>query len=170
MKKLDMDPSKAWITDTFEQFLIIHTFCECVRIASTRRFYQIHKTYVFLKNNMGITMKKYTIRWFLCRPNWRYNTFRCYNESRYKEGSLYMCLEFLLRKVYNVTFTLLSTAYKLRFWWTFQHDIVCLYRWLISSCNCCVSSIVLWYFGQIVWCKRFYKLYKSFLFSFIIRG
>ena len=34
-----------------------HAFCVFVRIASTRRFLQIPKTYVFLKNNMGLSMK-----------------------------------------------------------------------------------------------------------------
>ena len=90
IKKLDMDPSKAWITDTFEQFLFInHTLSVFVRIAPTRRFLQICQTYNFLKNNMGLSMKKYTVRWFLCRLNWRCNKFCCYNECRYKEGSLY---------------------------------------------------------------------------------
>ena len=84
-----MDPSEAWILDTFEQFFMNHMFCVFVRIASARRFLQISKTYVFLKNNMRLSMKKYTIRWFLCRPNWRYNEFCYYNECRYKEGSLY---------------------------------------------------------------------------------
>ena len=36
---------------------INHTFCVFVRIASARRFLQIHKTYVLLSNNMGISMK-----------------------------------------------------------------------------------------------------------------
>ena len=49
-------------------------------------------------------------------------------------------------------YPLLSTAYKFRFWWFFQHEIVCLYRWLISSSNCCFNGIVLWYCGQTVWC------------------
>ena len=49
------------------------------------------KTYVFLKNNMGISMKKYTIRLFLCRSNRRYNKFCCYKECRDKEGSLMYC-------------------------------------------------------------------------------
>ena len=35
-----------------------HTFCVFVRIASARRFLQISKTYVFLKNNMGLSTKK----------------------------------------------------------------------------------------------------------------
>ena len=51
-----------------------HTLCVFVRIASARRFLQISEMYVFLKSIMGISMKKYTIRWFLCRPNWRYIT------------------------------------------------------------------------------------------------
>ena len=34
-----------------------HTFCVCVRIASVRRFFQIAKTYVFLQNNMGLSIK-----------------------------------------------------------------------------------------------------------------
>ena len=34
-----------------------HTFSVFVRIASARRFLQISKTYVFLKNNMGQSMK-----------------------------------------------------------------------------------------------------------------
>ena len=34
-----------------------HTFCVFVRIASARRFLQILKTYVFLKNNMALSMK-----------------------------------------------------------------------------------------------------------------
>ena len=66
-----------------------HTFCVFVRISLARRFLQISKTYIFLKNNMGLSMKKYTIRWFLCRQNWRYNEFCCYNECRYKESSLW---------------------------------------------------------------------------------
>ena len=46
-----MGPSKASITDTFEKFFFMnHTFCVFVRIAS--------KTYVFTKNNMGMSMKK----------------------------------------------------------------------------------------------------------------
>ena len=45
---------------------------------------------VFLKNNIGISMKKYTIRWFLHRPFWRYKEFCCYNVCHYKEGSLYL--------------------------------------------------------------------------------
>ena len=36
IKKLDVDPSKALITDTFEDF-IYHTFCVFDRIASSRR-------------------------------------------------------------------------------------------------------------------------------------
>ena len=39
-------------------------------------------------------MKKYTIRWFLCGPNWRYNEYCCYNECRYREGSLYYSSHF----------------------------------------------------------------------------
>ena len=58
IKKFDIDSSKASIMDTFEQFYMNHTFCVFVRIASLRRFKQIHITYVFLKNNMGISMKK----------------------------------------------------------------------------------------------------------------
>ena len=38
-------------------------------------------------------MKMYTIRWLLCRSDWRCNEFCCYNECRYKEGSLYIPLE-----------------------------------------------------------------------------
>ena len=34
-------------------------------------------------------MKKYTIHWILCGTNWRYNEICCYNECRYKKGSLY---------------------------------------------------------------------------------
>ena len=34
-----------------------HTFCVFVRTASARRFLQIPKTNMFLKNNMGISMK-----------------------------------------------------------------------------------------------------------------
>ena len=37
-------------------------------------------------------MRKYMLRWFLCRQNWRYNEFCCYKECRYKEGSLYNVL------------------------------------------------------------------------------
>ena len=59
----------------FNIFFINHTFCIFVRIASPRRFLQISKTYVFLKNDMGQSVKKYTSSWFLCRPNWRYNEF-----------------------------------------------------------------------------------------------
>ena len=63
IKKLDMDPSKASITDIFEHFFFInHTFCVFIRIASARGFKQIHRMYVFLKNKMGISIKKYTIR------------------------------------------------------------------------------------------------------------
>ena len=36
--KLDMDQSKAWITDILNSSLITHTFCIFVRIASARRF------------------------------------------------------------------------------------------------------------------------------------
>ena len=39
IKKFEMDASKAWITDTFKQFVSMnHTFCVFVRIASARRF------------------------------------------------------------------------------------------------------------------------------------
>ena len=38
---------------------------------------------------MGLSRKKYTIRWFLFRSDWRYNEVCCYNECRYEEGSLY---------------------------------------------------------------------------------
>ena len=38
IKKLDMDPCKARILDTFEQVFMNHTFCVFVRIASVRRF------------------------------------------------------------------------------------------------------------------------------------
>ena len=62
IKKLDMDPSKVSIMDTFEHLFYESYFFVFVRIASLRRFLQIHKTYVFLKNNKGISMKKYTIR------------------------------------------------------------------------------------------------------------
>ena len=34
-----------------------HTFCIFVRIASARRFLQISKSYFFLKNNMGLSIK-----------------------------------------------------------------------------------------------------------------
>ena len=34
-----------------------HTFCVFVRIALARRFLQISETYIFLKNNMGLSMK-----------------------------------------------------------------------------------------------------------------
>ena len=37
-----------------------HTFCVFVRIASARRSLLISKTYVFLKNNMGQSIKKNT--------------------------------------------------------------------------------------------------------------
>ena len=37
-KKLNMDPSKARITDIFESSFIQHRFCVFVRIASARRF------------------------------------------------------------------------------------------------------------------------------------
>ena len=36
IKKLDMDPSKAWIKDIFEQFFYKSTFCVFVRIISAR--------------------------------------------------------------------------------------------------------------------------------------
>ena len=62
--------------------------------------------------------------------------------------------------------SLLATAYKFRFWWTFQNEIICFHRWLISSCYC----ILLWNIGQTVWCVSFFKLYKSFLLSFTMRG
>ena len=48
--------------------------------------YKYSKTYVFLKNTTSLSMENYTIRWFLCRPNWRYKEFCCYNEYRYREG------------------------------------------------------------------------------------
>ena len=51
--------------------------------------------YVFHKNNMELSMKKYTIRWFLCRSEWRYNEFCCYNECRYKEGSFIVMAMFI---------------------------------------------------------------------------
>ena len=38
-----------------------HMFCVFVRIASARRFLQKSKTYVFLKNKIGLSVKKYTI-------------------------------------------------------------------------------------------------------------
>ena len=37
-----------------------YTFCVLVRIASVRRFLQVSKTHVFLKNNVGLSMKKNT--------------------------------------------------------------------------------------------------------------
>ena len=56
-----MGPSTASITDTlnsfFYHYFMNHTFCGFVRITSARRFLQIFKTYVFMKNNMGISMK-----------------------------------------------------------------------------------------------------------------
>ena len=52
-KKLDMNPSKASITNTFEVFSINHTF---VYLLESPR--QISTRYVFLKNNMGLSMKK----------------------------------------------------------------------------------------------------------------
>ena len=58
IKKLDMDTSKAGITDSFEQFFYNHKFCVFVRIASAMRFKQISKTYVFLLNNKGLSIKK----------------------------------------------------------------------------------------------------------------
>ena len=65
-----MDPSNARITDTFEQFFMNHTFCVFVRIALLKRFLQISKTFVFQKNNMGLSMKKNARSAdFLCRPN-----------------------------------------------------------------------------------------------------
>ena len=42
-------------------------------------------------------MKKYTIHWFLCKSDFRYNEFCCSNECRYKEGLLY----FVMCKVYT---------------------------------------------------------------------
>ena len=48
----------------FLTYFISYTFCVFVRIASTGQFYKILKTYVFLKNNFGIPMQKYTIRLF----------------------------------------------------------------------------------------------------------
>ena len=38
IKRLDMDPSKARIMDTFEGFLMNHTYYILVRITSVRRF------------------------------------------------------------------------------------------------------------------------------------
>ena len=38
IKKLDREPSKAWITDSFEQFFYKSYVCVFVRIASVRRF------------------------------------------------------------------------------------------------------------------------------------
>ena len=35
-----------------------HKFCVLVRVASVRRFLQVSKTYVFLKNDMELSMKK----------------------------------------------------------------------------------------------------------------
>ena len=40
------------------------TFCEFVRIASVRQFIQIFKNVCFPKNNMRLSMKKYTIHPF----------------------------------------------------------------------------------------------------------
>ena len=59
IKKLDRTHVNASVTDTFKKlFFINQTFCVFVRIASARRFQQIHKTYVFLRNKMGISVKK----------------------------------------------------------------------------------------------------------------
>ena len=61
IKKLDMDPSKALITDSFNSFLqIIHFvyLSESPRRGDSNIY---PKTYVFCKNNMGPSMKKYTI-------------------------------------------------------------------------------------------------------------
>ena len=95
INKLDMNPSKARMTDIFEQLFFSHTFCAFVRIAMyvfpkknmrlSMKKYTI-RWFVFPKKNMGLSMKKYTIRWFLCRSDWRYNEFCCYNECRFKEG------------------------------------------------------------------------------------
>ena len=46
-----------------------HTFCVFVRIASPRWFYQIHKTYVFLKNNMGMNINEKNTRSADCCAN-----------------------------------------------------------------------------------------------------
>ena len=62
IKKLDMDPPKACKTNILTVFFINHTFCIFVRIAAVRRFKQISKTYVFLKNVMGLSMETYLIR------------------------------------------------------------------------------------------------------------
>ena len=52
-----MDPSKALITDTFE-----HTFLKFICLVFGEAILTISKTYVFLKNNTGLSTKIYTIR------------------------------------------------------------------------------------------------------------
>ena len=76
-------------------FFMNHTFCVFVRIASARRFLQIPKMYVFLKNNMGMSMKKIhdSMSFVQTELTYMYNEFCCYNECRYKEGSLYTSSE-----------------------------------------------------------------------------
>ena len=92
-----------------------------------------------------------------------HNNFTKFNE--WLQGAPYCGHGYVpLRCRGNLVLTLLARAYK--FWWTFQNEIVCFHRWLISSCCC----ILLWNIGQTVWCLRFFKLYKSILFSFTSRG
>ena len=52
IKKLDMEPSKARITDTFEQFFMNHTFCiflESPRRGDSNKYPKV----CFLKNKHG---------------------------------------------------------------------------------------------------------------------
>ena len=56
-----------------------NTFCVFVRIASARRFLQIPKMNVFLKNNMGMSMKKIHDSMSFVQIELTYNEFYCYN-------------------------------------------------------------------------------------------
>ena len=55
------------------------------------------------------------------------------------------CIHFQI-KIHSI----LATAFKFKFWWTFQLEITYLYRLLINSCysNYYLSCIMLWYYGQ----------------------
>ena len=72
------------------------TFCVFVKIASARRFLQISKTYVFLKNNMGLSMKNTQSADFYADQIDVITNFAdimnvvLKSEFRYKEGSLYL--------------------------------------------------------------------------------
>ena len=78
-----------------------------VRIASARRFKQIHKTYGFLKNKNRNINEKIHDPLIFCADQIDVKTnFCCNNECRYKECSLYddlLGLE-LIGSVYTVFF------------------------------------------------------------------